>query len=360
MTSHGSMESPATPDVSAPWQTAVARYQTPTLGRSMWQIVNSIGAYVLLWYLMYLSLAVSAWLTAALALLTAGILIRVFIIFHDCGHGSFFASRRANDVMGFITGVLTFTPYQHWRWEHAVHHATSSDLDDRGIGDVWTMTVDEYLAAARGKRFVYRLWRNPVMLLGVTPLALFVIKQRFPSGGAGRRERRSVHWTNLALLGLVGGLVLAFGWKTYLLLQLAILGVGGAAGVWLFYVQHQFEGVYWERGKDWDYATAALRGSSFYQLPRILQWFSGNIGFHHIHHLSPRIPNYHLESCHRADPLFQTVKPVTLGSSLRSLGFRLWDERQRQLVGFGHLRELRKRHRSIPDHRVTEPCRPGR
>jgi len=337
----------ASPVGAMAWQAVVARYQAPALRRSVWQMVNSIGTYVLLWFLMYLSLAVSAWLTAALAILTAGFLVRVFIIFHDCGHGSFFASRRANDVLGFITGVLTFTPYQHWRWEHAVHHATSSDLDDRGIGDVWTMTVEEYLAATRGKRFIYRLWRNPVMLLVVTPLVLFLVKQRFPSPQAGRRERRSVHWTNLALLGLVAGLGFAFGWEAYLLIQLMILTVGGAAGVWLFYVQHQFEGVYWERGEDWDFVAAALRGSSFYRLPKVLQWFSGNIGFHHIHHLSPRIPNYHLETCHRAVPLFQTVKPVTLWSSLRSLTFRLWDEQQRRLVGFDHLRTLRRQRGEI-------------
>jgi omega-6 fatty acid desaturase (delta-12 desaturase) len=199
---------------------------------------------------------------------------------------------------------------------------------------VWTLTVEEYRKASRRKRFLYRLARNPFILFILAPLFLFVVIQRFPSRKAGKRERRSVYWTNLALVSLATGLSLLFGFKEYMLLQLGIMAAAGAVGVWLFYVQHQFEGVYWERGDDWDYCTAALKGSSFYKLPKVLQWFSGNIGFHHIHHLSPRIPNYNLEKCHLAEPLFQTVKPVTLFSSFKSLTFRLWDEQRRRLVGF--------------------------
>ena len=329
------------------WKDAVARFQKPALWRGIWQIVNSVGTYALLWYLMYLSLPVSPWLTAGLAILAAAFLVRVFIIFHDCGHGSFFASRKANDIVGIVTGVLTFTPYRHWRWEHALHHATSGDLDHRGVGDMWTMTVQEYLDATRWKRFCYRMARNPVVFLVLAPTLLLLIWQRIPTRKAGRRERRSVHWTNLGILVMAAGLGWLFGIKTYLLIQLTITIVSGAAGVWLFYVQHQFEGVYWERDEEWDFASAALRGSSFYKLPRVLQWFSGNIGFHHIHHLSPRIPNYHLESCHHADPLFQTVKPVTLWSSARSFTFRLWDEKQRRLVSFGHLRTVRDKRAAV-------------
>jgi omega-6 fatty acid desaturase (delta-12 desaturase) len=291
---------------------------------------------------MYLSLAVSYWLTAGLALVASGFLVRVFILFHDCGHGSFFKSRKANDVLGFFTGVLSFTPYYHWRWEHALHHATAGDLDRRGTGDVWTLTVEEYLKASRWKRFAYRLARNPFVLFVLAPLFLFVVLQRIPSSKAGRRERNSVCLTNLALMAMAIGLGLLLGFKTYLLLQGGLVLTAGVAGVWLFYVQHQFEGVYWERGKEWDYATAALQGSSFYKLPKVLQWFSGNIGFHHIHHLSPRIPNYHLERCHRAEPLFQTVKPVTLFASFKSLTFRLWDEQRRRLVSFGALKNRGK------------------
>jgi omega-6 fatty acid desaturase (delta-12 desaturase) len=313
------------------WKKVVAKYQEPVFRRSVWQLVNTLVPYGLLWYLMYLSLGVSYWLTGGLALLAGGFLVRVFIIFHDCGHGSYFNSRKANDILGFVTGLLCFTPYFHWRWEHALHHATAGDLDRRGTGDVWTLTVQEYLEASSWKRFLYRLARNPLILFVLGPLFLFLIKQRFPSTKAGRRERYSVYWTNLALVAVGTGLSCLFGFKAYLLLQLGVMIVAAMAGVWLFYVQHQFEGVYWERRQEWDYCAAALQGSSFYKLPKILQWFSGNIGFHHIHHLSPRIPNYNLEECHRAEPLFQTVKPVTFFASFKALTFRLWDEQHRKL-----------------------------
>ncbi|HEY5911189.1 MAG TPA: fatty acid desaturase [Verrucomicrobiae bacterium] len=322
----------------------MARYQQPALRRGLWQLINTLVPYAALWYLMYLSLGVSYWLTAVLVVLAGGFLVRVFIIFHDCGHGSFLGSRQANDLLGFVTGVLSFTPYYHWRWQHALHHASAGDLDRRGTGDVWTLTVQEYLEASRWKRLAYRLVRNPLILFVMAPLFLFLIKQRFPSPAAARRERRSVYWTNLVLLGMATGLTCLFGLKAYLVLQLGVWMVAGVAGVWLFYVQHQFEGVYWERADEWDYCTAALQGSSFYKLPRVLQWFSGNIGFHHIHHLSPRIPNYNLEQCHKAEPLFQAVKPVTLCSSLKSLTFRLWDEQRRKLVSF---RAVKNRPRQV-------------
>ena len=330
---------------AAAWKEIVAKYQKPSTWRALWQVVNTLVPYAALWYLMHLSLAVSWWIAVPLAILAGAFLVRMFIIHHDCGHGSFVKSRKANDTLGFITGVLTFTPYHHWRWEHALHHASSGDLDRRGTGDIWTLTVQEYLEASRWKRFAYRLARNPVVLFVVAPLYLFLIKHRFAVPKASPRERDSVYWTNLVILGMAAGLSWFFGIKEYLLLQLVIMMAAGSAGVWLFYVQHQFEDVYWERRDDWDYTTAALRGSSFYKLPKVLQWFSGNIGFHHIHHLSPRIPNYHLEKCHQAEPLFQTVKPVTLFRSLKSFTFRLWDEQRRKLVGYRHLRTLRRQSR---------------
>jgi omega-6 fatty acid desaturase (delta-12 desaturase) len=325
------------PDTAA-WKKIVARYQKPSTGRAVWQMINTLVPYVALWCLMYFTLSVSWWLTIPLAVLAGGILVRTFIIFHDCGHGSFFRSAKANHILGAITGVLTFTPYYHWRWEHAIHHSSAGDLDRRGTGDVWTLTVQEYLESSRWRRFAYRLARNPIVLFVIAPFALFLFMQRVPSLKAPTRERYSVYWTNLGLGAVAAGLIALFGLKAWLIIQLTILITAGAAGVWLFYVQHQFEGVYWERSEDWDYAEAALKGSSFYKLPKVLQWFSGNIGFHHIHHLSPRIPNYHLEKCHDAEPLFQTVKPVTFFSSFRSLTFRLWDEQRRKLVGFGGLR----------------------
>ena len=327
------------------WKEIVAKYQQPAIWRSIWQIVNTLVPYVALWYLMYRSLAVSYWLTLPLAILAAGFMVRLFIIHHDCGHGSFFKSQKANDIWGAITGVLTFTPYYHWRWEHAVHHASSGDLDRRGVGDVWTLTVQEYLEASRWKRFAYRLARNPVVLFVIAPLFLFFVMQRFPKSKASKRERHSVYLTNLAILGMAAAMSVAFGIEAYLFIQISVVGMAGSAGVWLFYVQHQFEGVYWERAEEWDYVTASLKGSSFYKLPKVLQWFSGNIGFHHIHHLSARIPNYNLEKCHKAEPLFQTVKPITLFSSFKSFTFRLWDERRRKLVSFGYLRTLRRQQR---------------
>jgi acyl-lipid omega-6 desaturase (Delta-12 desaturase) len=329
--------SAATPPV-AEWKALVAKFQAPSRGRALWQIVNSFGSYIVLWTLMYWSLSISWWLTVPLAMVAGLIVIRIFIIFHDCGHGSYFKSRTANDIVGFIAGMLTFTPYFHWRWEHGLHHGASGDLDRRGTGDIWTMTVQEYLESTRWKRFAYRLARNPFILFFVAPVFLFLIRQRFTTPGAKARERHSVWWMNLAILGMVAGLCWVFGWRTYLVLQLIVTVVSGAAGLWLFYVQHQFEGTYWEHSREWDYTAAALKGSSFYKLPRILQWFSGNIGFHHIHHLSPRIPNYNLQRCHESHPLFNTVKPVTLRGSLQSLAFRLWDESRHKLVGFRHLR----------------------
>jgi omega-6 fatty acid desaturase (delta-12 desaturase) len=297
---------------------------------------------------MYLGLGISYWLVIPLAILAAGFLVRIFIIFHDCGHGSFFKSETANHILGAITGTLSFTPYYHWRWEHAIHHSSAGDLDRRGTGDVWTLTVQEYLEASRWKRFSYRLARNPVILFVLAPLFLFLVMQRVPKFKAPTRERYSVYWTNLAIGAMAAGLIWIYGLKAYLIIQLTVLMTATSAGVWLFYVQHQFEGVYWKRGEEWDYAMAALKGSSFYKLPKVLQWFSGNIGFHHIHHLSPHIPNYHLEKCHKAEPLFQTVPPVTLFASFKSFTFRLWDEQRGRLVGYSQLKAARAQRRRSP------------
>ncbi|MDX1741185.1 MAG: fatty acid desaturase, partial [Rhodothermales bacterium] len=325
------------PSVSSTWKQAVARHRQPVLRSSAWQLANSLVPYLAVWGLMIWTLDVSYWITLALAVDAAGLLVRIFIIFHDCGHGSFFRSRRANRLTEFLTGVLTFTPYRQWRHKHALHHATSGDLDRRGPGEIWTLTVREYLEATRWKRLAYRIARNPLVLFAIAPFYVFVVQQRFPSRAVGKRERRGVYWTNGALLAIVVLMSLTIGFKAYVLIQLPVIVFAAAAGVWLFYVQHQFESVQWERREDWDYAKAALHGSSFYKLPRVLQWFTGNIGFHHIHHLSPAIPNYNLERCHNENALFQEVEPVTLWRSLRSLSFRLWDEQRRKLVGYRRL-----------------------
>ncbi len=289
---------------------------------------------------MYFALPISLWLAGGLAVVGGGFLVRVFIIFHDCGHGSFFGSKRANAITGFLTGLLTFTPYVLWKNEHAQHHATAGDLDQRGQGDVPTMTVNEYLDAPWWRRAAYRLVRNPFFLFGLGPLLVFFGVHRF-TASSNRRDRQSVVWTNVALIALCAGMIFLFGFWQYVLLQVIVMAIAGSAGTWLFYVQHQFEGVHWERTAEWNFADAALKGSSFYRLPRILQWFSGNIGYHHIHHLSPRIPNYNLERCHDAETLFNEVPAVTLVGSMASLRFRLWDEETRRLVGYRELTAYR-------------------
>ena len=321
-------------EVKQSWKQLVAAYQGADLKRSLWQLANSVIPYLALLYVAYRLLAVSFWLALPVQVLAAGFMVRVFIIFHDCGHGSFFRSRLANDVVGYITGILTFTPYDDWKNEHARHHATAGDLDRRGAGDVWTMTVAEYRAASPRQRLGYRLYRNPFVLLCVAPIFMFVIKQRLPRRGTGTRGIVSVLVTDLALAVIVGLLLMTIGVGKTLLLVLPVIAIAGAAGIFLFYVQHQFEEVYWERHDRRDFVAVAFQGSSLYALPRVLQWFSGNIGFHHIHHLSSRIPNYRLPKAYREQPLFQQAPTLTLRSSLRSLQLRLYDEASRRLVGY--------------------------
>jgi omega-6 fatty acid desaturase (delta-12 desaturase) len=327
---------------TAAWQQAIAPHQKLTPSRSIWQLVNTLVPYAVLWALMVWTSSISYWLTLLLLVPTAGVLIRIFIIFHDCGHGSFFHGRRASDFWGAVTGLLTFTPYRHWQHQHALHHATSGNLDRRGDGDFWTMTVQEYLDASRWKRFAYRLARNPLLLITLGPIYLFLIQHRFVSLAHGQKNRASIYKTNAALIAVALLASATIGIKTFLLIQLPTLLLAGVAGVWLFYVQHQFKGVYWERGDRWDFTRAALEGSSYYDLPRLLHWFTGNIGFHHVHHLSPTIPNYRLERCHRDSPVFGKVKRITLWSSLEALSFRLWDEQRKALVGYGALRREKR------------------
>jgi len=321
------------------WRPVVAKYARPDLWCSIWQIVNTLIPYFVLFYLSMRSLEVSFWLTLPLALLTAGFMVRTFIIFHDCGHGSFFKSREANKWLGRITSFLVFTPYQRWSHDHAVHHATAGNLDRRGIGDVYTMTVQEYLDAPWWKKFGYRVMRQPVFLFFFGSLIVFVITQRIPPK-RGNREITSVWMTNLALAVWITLMGLIFGWKAYLVVQLLVIFFGASVGIWLFYVQHNFEDAYWERHDKWDFLKASLQGSSFYKLPAVLQWFTGNIGYHHIHHLSPKIPNYKLPKAFKENPIFH-VKPLTLWSGFKSLTLRLYDEQTRKLVGWSVLKRYR-------------------
>jgi omega-6 fatty acid desaturase (delta-12 desaturase) len=332
------------------WRTLVARYQQPDMRKSIWQIINSFGGLFLCWLLMYLSLSVGYWLTLLLALPAAGFLVRIFIIQHDCGHGSFFKARRANDSIGILCSLSTLIPYKFWRKCHAVHHAHHAELEERGIGDVWTMTVSEYQQAPWWKRAAYRVFRHPLFLFGIAPTINFVLLTRLPIGGQSnwnRGERASIWWTNLAIAGWVAAMSALIGFGAVVMIYLPVIMIAGSVGTWLFYVQHQFERTYWEHTPEWDYTLAALQGSSYYKLPRLLQWFTGNIGFHHIHHLSPRIPNYHLQQCHEQNPLFQRVVHLTIKSSFQTAWLALWDEERRLLVSFQEALQSKPRVESV-------------
>jgi len=324
------------------WRKIVVKYQKPSKAKAYGQIANTLLPMLACWVAMAYVYEISFWLTIPLIILNGGFTIRTFIIFHDCGHQSFFKSRKTNDIWGYITGVISLTPYRFWHWEHGIHHSTAGDLDGRAEGDVWTMTVEEYEASSKLTKIGYRLVRNPFILFTLAPMFLFVVWQRFSSKKAKMKDRRSVWWTNLGIAAMVTIGIFAMGsWEKYLILQLSTCVISTTVGVWMFYVQHQFEDVYWARKDNWNFAAAALEGSSFYKLPKVLQWFSGNIGFHHIHHLSSRIPNYRLEECHNAEPLFQQVPCLTIRTSLACAGYRLLDEENNRLVGFKYLKEYR-------------------
>lgn len=331
------LEIHAPPEAYIGWRALVAKYQQPDVRTSIWQVVNSFGGLILSCLLMYLSLRIGYWTTLLLSLPAAGFLVRIFIIQHDCGHGSFFKARRLNDAIGFLCSIFTMIPYKFWRRSHAIHHAHHAELEERGIGDIWTMTVDEYVGAPWWKRTLYRVFRHPLFLFGPAPMINFVLLTRFPIGGEPNwhnGEKASVWWTNLALALWIGAAGLLVGFGAVLMIYLPIIVIAGSVGTWLFYVQHQYERTYWEHTPEWDYTLAAMHGSSYYRLPRLLQWFTGNIGFHHIHHLSPRIPNYNLQKCHEQNPALQRVVNLTVASSLKTVWLVLWDEKQRRLVTF--------------------------
>ncbi|MBB4664703.1 fatty acid desaturase [Conexibacter arvalis] len=329
---------PGAPTARNPWRDEIAPYAVPDRRRSMLDLATSVLPYLLLWPAMVWSLERSYWLTLALAVPAAGFLLRSFIVFHDCCHGSFFASRGANTWVGRFTGLLVFTPFASWRHSHAVHHATAGDLDRRGEGDVPTMTVAEYRAAGPGKRLGYRLFRNPLVLFGLGPIWSFVLYPRFVKRSMRPRIRNSVLLTNAVLAAALGGLVWLIGWQALLLVQTPLVLLAGGAGVWLFFVQHQFEDTYWESSEQWSYADAALRGSSYLKLPQPLQWFSGNIGLHHVHHLSARVPNYRLQAAHDELPVFRSVPVLGIGDALRAPRLKLWDEERGRIVTFREAR----------------------
>ncbi|MCW9133627.1 fatty acid desaturase [Bacillus paramycoides] len=325
----------------------VAPFEKSTTKKSIWQIINTIVPFIILWYLAYKSLSVSYWLALVPSVIAAGFLTRIFIIFHDCTHHSFFKSRRANRIVGTFMGVLTLFPFDQWGHEHSIHHATSGNLDKRGTGDIWTLTVNEYLAAPLRHRLAYRFYRNPLVMFGLGPIYVFLLKNRFNRKGARKKERMNTYLTNVLIVALVGLLCWALGWQSFLLVQGSIFLISGSVGIWLFYVQHTFEDSYFEEDKEWEYVKAAVEGSSFYKLPKLLQFLTGNIGFHHVHHLSPRVPNYKLEEAHNNTLPLKNVPTITLATSLRSIRFRLWDEQNNNFVSFKDVKYLAKNNVSI-------------
>jgi len=312
----------------------IAPFEKSNVKTSVKQLVNTIPPFILLWVAAYYSLEISYWLSSALSIIASGFVVRIFIIFHDCCHQSFFKSRKANDILGTITGIITLFPYEKWKRDHSIHHATSSNLNKRGTGDIWIMTVEEYINASFWVRLQYRLYRNPLVMFGLGPAYLFLVSNRFNRKGARKKERINTYVTNVSVIVLYTLLCLAIGWQAFLMIQLPIMFVSGLLGIWLFYVQHQFEDSYFEEEENWDYVKAAIDGSSYYKLPKLLQWVTGNIGFHHVHHLSPKVPNYHLEKAHDSTPPLQQATTITIRSSLKALRFRLWDESRKTFVGF--------------------------
>lgn len=326
------------------WRAIISRYATADVRTSLWQVTTTLFFLVSGFVFAYWLMPIAWWAAMLMALPLAGLLIRTFIIMHDCAHGSFLPWSKANDTIGFITGVISFTPFQAWRREHALHHASSGDLDHRGVGDIVTLTVSEYQARTRFGRFKYWLYRHPVVLFGIGPLHMMIL-QRFKwreTLATGRKQLWNVWMTNIALLGVIFILGWTLGWKMVLLVYFPAYYLAAAGGIGLFYVQHQFEEAYWERGRSWDYATAAVTGSSHLKMPGILNWFTGHIGLHHVHHLGPKIPNYRLKQAHEENEVFQTAPVLTIWSALKTLRLTLWDEQGQRMIGFREYRRLRR------------------
>jgi acyl-lipid omega-6 desaturase (Delta-12 desaturase) len=321
------------------WRAPLAPYARAHLGRAIVDLATAFVPYVALSVLMFHALSVSYLLVLAIAVPAAGFLLRTYMIFHDCAHGSFLASRRANVWLGTGLGLMVFSSFHSWRHNHAVHHATAGDLGRRGVGDVFTLTVAEYRARSRWRRLGYRLFRNPVVMFGVGPIWAMFVQPRLVSRSMRPRIRRGIMATNVALVLLVGALCALVGWREYLLVQAPTALLAGAVGVFLFYVQHQFEGTYWTTAPEWTFADAALQGSSYLKLPKVLQFFTGSIGLHHVHHLNAKIPNYNLQRAHDENPMFHAVPSLSLMDGLKAVRLKLWDEDRGRLVSFAEARD---------------------
>jgi len=335
------MRAPSLPDTDAPLSKALAPHAVPQRGRAVSNLLTSVTPYVGLIGAACVALRFSPWLAGGLSVIAAGFLLRTFIVFHDCAHNSFLPSKRANALLGAALGVLVYTPFAVWRREHAIHHATAGDLDRRGVGDVQTLTVAEYHALPSWGRLRYWLFRNPFVMFGLGPLWVMLVGPRIVSWSAPSRLRHSVVGTDLVLVALGAALCWLLGWQGFLTVQMPALLVSGSIGIWLFYVQHQFEDTYWQSSESWSYDQAALQGSSYLRLPRALQFITGNIGLHHVHHLSARIPNYNLQAAHDENAALHAVPTISLIDGLRATRLKLWDERQQKLVGFRAARATR-------------------
>jgi acyl-lipid omega-6 desaturase (Delta-12 desaturase) len=334
------------PDANSPfWRKVVAPYEQASLRRAALDLATSALPYLALTVAMYLLLDVSVWITLALAIPASGFLLRTFIVFHDCTHGCFMPTKRGNLWVGRLTGFLVFQPFANWRHTHAVHHGTAGDLDRRGTGDVPTLTLEEYVSSSPKERLRYRLFRNPLVMFGLGPIWSLMIGPRIWSRKMRPRRLRSVLVTNVAFAVVLGAIWWFVGFEAWLLVQMPAAIFAGTAGVWLFYVQHQFEDVYWEGGEQWSYADAALRGSSYLKLPRVLQFFTGNIGVHHVHHLSARIPNYNLQRAHDENPIFHDVPVLTLRDGLRSTRLKVIDPHSGRMLTWS---EVRARRSAVP------------
>jgi acyl-lipid omega-6 desaturase (Delta-12 desaturase) len=340
---HAPQPTPAPPDVDLDagrpyWRESVARHEQPSLRHSLADITTSVVPYLALTVAMYLCLDISVWITLALAVPAAGFLLRTFVVFHDCAHGSFLSTKRANLWLGRLTGLLVFQPFGNWRHNHAVHHGTAGDLDRRGTGDISTLTVEEYRSRPWKQRLGYRMFRNPLVMFGIGPIWSLMIGPRIWSNKMRSRQRRSVLATNLALAIVIATIVWLAGLRAWLLVQMPIAILAGTVGVFMFYVQHQFEDVYWESSEHWSYADAALQGSSYLKLPKLLQFFSGNIGLHHVHHLSAKIPNYNLQRAHDENPIFHDVPVLSVRDGLHAIRLKVIDPKSGRLLTWGQVK----------------------
>ena len=318
------------------WYPALRNFRRPSAIKAGWQLTNTLLPYGCLWLIMIWLIheGYPYWLTLMLSFIASLFLVRVFILFHDCVHGSLFPVQRVNTFFGHALGLLVFTPFDDWRFSHLQHHATYANLDARGFGDIWIMTRTEFEKAPTAHQIAYRLYRNPLILLGMGAVFTFLLRFRLPARMSRRKARASVAFTNLFIVLLLIVASQTIGLRTFVLIQLPVIWFAGIMGIWLFYVQHQFEGVYWARKQEWDPLRAAMEGRSYYKLPAVLRWFTANIGYHHVHHLSPRIPNYRLKQCYDSVPALKDKPPLTIRKSLSGIHLKLWDEERKQLIGF--------------------------